>query len=151
MAVLSLIISAVALLGVMVSLLYQYQQTRIAREESMRTYHRELSEMAINDPALRACWTGGSIASLSDEEARQALFANMVVSWWLSVYLIKEMTDDQAGLQLEEFFRENANREYWARNRMSWRRFTDAASSKRERVFIDIVEVKFHSATTQHP
>ncbi|WP_414930838.1 DUF6082 family protein [Streptomyces sp. Je 1-369] len=105
--------------------------------------------------ALPVCVCAGhrstSISGLSEEEARQALFANMVVSWWQSVYLIKEMTDEQLALQLESFFCESANREYWARNRMSWRSFADAASSKREKVFVGMVEAQFHSAMTQRP
>ncbi|WP_431312922.1 DUF6082 family protein [Streptomyces silvensis] len=58
MAVISLVVSMAALAAAGISLVYQARQTRFIREEIMRSSHRELLGMTINDPTLRASWGG---------------------------------------------------------------------------------------------
>ncbi|MEV0553143.1 DUF6082 family protein [Streptomyces sp. NPDC050597] len=147
-AIISLIISAAALVGVTVSLIYQSRQTKISREENMRVYHRELLSMAINDPVLRVCW-GGDVANLPEEKARQVMFSNMIVNWWQSAYIVKDSTDEQLALLLDTFFRGEIGREYWALTAESWRRLSKAADSKRKNRFVSIVDERYRAAMAQ--
>lgn len=150
MAIISLIISAAAMVGVAVSLIYQSRQTKISREENMRVYHRELLGMAMNDPALRVCW-GEPMASLPEEKARQVMFSNLIVSWWQSAYIVKDSTDEQLALLLDSFFRGEIGREYWALSGESWRTISEAADSKRKKRFVFIVDERYRAALAQSP
>ncbi|MER5472817.1 DUF6082 family protein [Streptomyces sp. NPDC002685] len=147
MALVSLVISAAALVGVLISLVYQSRQTRYSREENMRAHHRELLGMVIQDPSLRVCW-GGTMDGLPEEKARQITFANMIVSWWQSSYVVKDVTDGQLSLNLESFFRGEIGREYWALSRTGWRDLAEATRSARKKRFVEIVDAKYESAVT---
>lgn len=150
MAAISLIISAAALVGVLISLVYQSRQTRLSREENMRAYHRELIGVAIQDPSLRVCW-GGTVAGLPEEKARQIMFTNLIVSWWHSSYIMKDATDGELSLNLESFFRGDAGKEYWGMTRSGWRRLAEASRSARKRRFVEIVDAKYAAAEGRRP
>ncbi|MFD6432615.1 DUF6082 family protein [Streptomyces venezuelae] len=104
MALISLIISAAALAGVLVSLVYQSRQTRISQEGSIRESHRELLMLSLNDPVLRACW-GSPSNELPNDQARQVMFANLIVTWWQTQYVLKELGEAELAISLTTFFR----------------------------------------------
>ncbi|MFH8793844.1 DUF6082 family protein [Streptomyces sp. NPDC017941] len=149
MAIISLMVSAAALVAAGLSLVYQARQTRLVKDESMRSSHRELLGMALNDPTLRASW-GGTIAELPEETARQSMFANLIVTWWNSGYVINDMTDGQLSLLLESFFRGEVGRRYWSMAGQGWRDAAQLSKSKRQRRFVSIVDAKYESALTAH-
>ncbi|WP_051854548.1 DUF6082 family protein [Streptomyces sp. NRRL B-1347] len=144
MAVVSLFISAAALAGIALSLIYQSRQTRLSREESMRASHRELLVMSINDNVLRPCW-GSPLAELPEEKARQMLFANLIVSWWHSAYLIKETKDRQLRILCYGFFQGDVGREYWARARAGWSDLAAAGASAQTKRFVAIADEEYAS------
>ncbi|MFG2650956.1 DUF6082 family protein [Streptomyces sp. NPDC048436] len=148
-AVISLVVSVAALVAAGLSLVYQAQQTRLVRDESMRNHHRELLAMALDDPDLRVSW-GGTIAELPEETARQSMFANLIVTWWNSGYMIKDMSDGQLSLLLDSFFRGEVGREYWGRAGQGWRDAAQLSKSKRQKRFVSIVEAKYQSALAVH-
>ncbi len=144
MALLSLIISAAALVGVAVSLIYQSRQTRLSREENMRASHRELLVMSINDEILRPGW-GSPLAELPDATARQMLFSNLIVSWWHSAYMIKETTDQQVSLLFRDFFQGEISRAYWGRARAGWHELARAGNSAKTRRFVALANEEYRA------
>ncbi|MFC8126219.1 DUF6082 family protein [Streptomyces sp. NPDC057302] len=145
----SLVISAAALLGVVLSLVYQSRQTRFARDENVRAYHRELIGMAINNTDLRLCW-GGVLATLPQEKARQVMFSNLIVTWWHSSYMVKDLNDEQLSLSLDVFFRGEVGRRYWLENGSFWVSLMGAARSGRSRRFVAIVNARYRHAVAEH-
>ncbi|MEU6761719.1 DUF6082 family protein [Streptomyces sp. NPDC046853] len=144
-AAVSLTISIFALLGVVLSLVYQSRQTRLSREESVRAYHRDLIGMAIEDSELRVCW-GGDLATVPQEEARQIMFTNLIVTWWHSCYIVKDLNDEQLSLTLDIFFKGEVGRRYWLKNRAFWTDLMREANSGKSKRFVSIVDARYQHA-----
>ncbi|MFI8875486.1 DUF6082 family protein [Streptomyces sp. NPDC055243] len=147
MTVLSLIISAAALVGVAMSLIYQSRQTRLSREENMRASHRELLVMSINDEILRPCW-GSPLSELPEVVARQMLFSNLIVSWWHSAYMIKETTDQQVSLLFRHFFEGEISRAYWDRARAGWSELAHAGNSSKTKRFVSLADEEYRAVVS---
>ncbi|WP_030674332.1 DUF6082 family protein [Streptomyces sp. NRRL B-1347] len=145
MALTSLIISAAALAGVLVSLVYQSRQTRISQDGSIRASHRELLVLSLNDPVLRACW-GSPSNDLPDDQARQVMFANLIVTWWQTQYVLKELSEPELAISLGTFFRGEVGRTYWSRVHRGWWRVAEATHSKRKKRFVAIVDEHYRLA-----
>ena len=85
----SAFLTAVALGGVVISLLYQARSVRIAQEQAARTFHYDLLKMEMGDPfymnVMAAPW--GLRANLTDYDSlRQYHFGHMWVSYWEGKY-----------------------------------------------------------------
>ena len=72
----SAMLSAIALLGVVGSLLYQARQNRTQQQQFVRSLQFDLFRMSLEDPSLRHAW-GGFNMSLSPQEWRLHSFASM--------------------------------------------------------------------------
>lgn len=138
----SLLVSSAAFVAVSVSLNHQVRQVKIARDENIRTQHRELLVMSINDPSLRKCWGGShsSMANRTEEEQRQAIFTNLIFFWYYSAYLIEDINDDQLRINLTGFFRGEIGRSYWASGRTRWLALVNATASDRKKQFMSIAD-----------
>lgn len=147
----SLLISSAALSVVAMSLAYQARQTKLSREENMRTYHRELLLISINDASLRKCWGGGnsSIEARPEEEQRQLIFANLIFSWYAWSYSIEDITDAQLRINLTSFFRGEIGRDYWRSGRSSWMELVSASRFERRRKFALIADACYQSVLDQ--
>jgi Family of unknown function (DUF6082) len=116
----SALLAALALVGVVLSLLYQARDVNIAREQASRTFHNELLRMELEDPiymeALGAPW--GMQMATDYDSLRQFNFIHMWVSYWQSRYLLNELPE--TGLRTTaalELFNSKAGRDYWSANR----------------------------------
>jgi uncharacterized protein YjiS (DUF1127 family) len=113
----SALLTALALGGIVLSLLYQARDVGIAREQARRAVHNELLKMELEDPlymeALGAPW-GLNIAT--DHDSLRAFnFVNMWVSFWESRYQLHEMSDKEVRHSATwELFNGTAGREYWS-------------------------------------
>ncbi|MFJ9818741.1 DUF6082 family protein [Streptomyces sp. NPDC101151] len=150
-SVISVAISAAALAIVAVSLAYQSRQIKIAQDEAMRSRHRDLVIMSMNDPALQASWGGMPFPGVSAERRSQLLFANLIFSWYFSSYLLKDANDAQLRVNLKSFFQGEIGREYWSVSRLGWLELMDSAATKRKRRFSSIAESCYQSATAGTP
>ncbi|HEV2781669.1 MAG TPA: DUF6082 family protein [Actinophytocola sp.] len=52
----SAVIAAIALLGVMISLVIQSREAKAARKSARRAHHVEMMRMAMDDPRYMECW-----------------------------------------------------------------------------------------------
>ena len=114
----SALISALALGGVAVSLLYQSRELRTGREESSRTSHYRLLKMEMDDPFYMAIMASdwGKNVGLSDYDSlRKYEFVHMWISFWESQYKLREMSDSELRNETcDELFASPAGRKYWA-------------------------------------
>lgn len=101
-----------ALIGVAASLVLQARESVANRELAQRTTHSDLLSKALDDPALRACW--GPSFHGNDEQDRQHLYSNMIVSFWRSMFEIGKITEDQLGALSAQMFADAAGRRYWS-------------------------------------
>ncbi|MFF7977479.1 DUF6082 family protein [Streptomyces sp. NPDC007905] len=146
-SLISVIISAAALAIIAVSLAYQSRQIKITQDEAMRSRHRDLVIMSMDDPTLQESWGGMPFPGVSAERRRQLLFANLIFSWYFSSYLLKDANDAQLRVNLGAFFQGEVGRQYWSLSRSGWLELIDSAETKRKRDFSSIAESCYRSAT----
>jgi uncharacterized membrane protein len=113
----SAMLSSLALVGVIVSLLFQSRDNQNAREQTTRTLQFELLRMAMEDPALMTA--GGAPWDLdipSDSSSiRQFLYVQIWTSFLGGNYTIGELPESAVRhIASHELFRSEAGRNYWA-------------------------------------
>jgi hypothetical protein len=112
----SAILSALALGGIVASLLYQSRDSRIAHEQMTRTFQFELIKLELEDPSLMAAtgapW-GIDVPSDSDS-LREFLYVQMWVSYLVGIYATGALSASTARqIAALELFRGKAGRAYW--------------------------------------
>jgi hypothetical protein len=105
-------LSAVALVGVAASLIYQARQTAMASEDTSRASHRELIMMALEDPSLLPCWEPSSVP-LTALEMKQIFFTNLIVTNWLANYRMNRLNDEAMRAIFAKHFRGEIARKQW--------------------------------------
>lgn len=113
----SALVSSLALVGIVISLLYQARAGHTAREQSIRSLQQQLIRMEMEDPALMtaagAPW-GLSIPAES-QQIREHLYLHMWTLFWSGSYVVGEMSDIATRMMVaNELFNSAAGRRYWA-------------------------------------
>lgn len=111
----SALITALALGGVVISLLYQARDVNATRSQAIRTFQFELLRMELEDADLmwasEAPW--GTVASADYRRLRQHIFVHMWLSFWESQFLLNEMSSRSVRSAAKELFNGESAREYW--------------------------------------
>ena len=147
----SALLTALALGGVVISLIYQARDVRTTREQSARAFHYDLLKMEMADPlymeALGAPWNIGK--QINDfESMRQYNFVHMWVSYWESLYVQRQMSEPVLrSLMAEELFRGTPGRIYWASTGEARR----ALSEGRQIRFAKIMSEEYEKAVASGP
>jgi hypothetical protein len=111
----SALITALALGGVVISLLYQARDVRAARSQAIRKFQFELIQMELEDADLM--WASGAPWGMTipaDHRAlRRHIFVHMWLSFWEDQFLLNEMSAKSVRLAARELFSGAPAREYW--------------------------------------
>jgi hypothetical protein len=114
----SALLSALALGGVVISLLYQARDLRIASEQAARTFHSDLLRMEMDDPFYMEIMAATGIPGegpFDFDSLRRRQFIHLWVSHWESQYKLGEMTDDNVRYTASaELFNSSEGRRYWS-------------------------------------
>lgn len=141
-ALISTLISSIALVAVAISLLLQGRQLRISQLEASRVAQSALIQMGLANPSLAA-----GVFGFSDGEwLAKAALANWQVKTWEMSYLIKAMSAKSVKVQAGELFASDFPREWWSRVREL---YGFDATTKREREFFAIVDTEFETKQRQ--
>jgi hypothetical protein len=130
----SVVISALALLGIAFSLVAQNHQAAIAKEYSHREQQSALLKMAIDDPALLACWGSGSsdLFGKTEERRRQMLYLTIVFTFWYSSWKVGALSEGTVRGNIADIFQGELARSFWS-----------IARQTRSRIHSDSAEVAF--------
>src|SRR5579862_4180541 len=111
----SALITALALGGVVISLLYQVKDVTAARSQAIRKFQFELLRMELEDADLMwasgAPW--GSPGPADYRSLRRHIFVHMWLSFWESQFVLKEMSAKSARLAVRELLSSQPARDYW--------------------------------------
>jgi hypothetical protein len=141
-ALVSTLISSIALVGVAVSLLLQSRQLRTSQLEASRVAQSALIQMTLGNPSLAAEAFG-----FSDEEwFVKAALTNWQVKYWEMSYSIKAISAESVRVQAAELFASEFPRLWWSRFRELFR--VDA-TTKREGEFFVIIDTEFERKQRQ--
>lgn len=142
----SAIIAAIALLGVVATLIVQSREAKAARLNAHRGYHAELMRMAMDDPRYMECW-GPYLTESFDAEV-QLSYVNLIVSQWYAEYHIGELSDASLRMNAASVFSSVPGRHYWETSRANWR---NNYSGRRVRRFYQILEDRYREAVKRPP
>jgi hypothetical protein len=137
-AIISTLISSVALAGVALSLLLQARQLRTNQIQVARTAHLELIKMTLSDPSMAA-----ETLAIEDSEAyAKEVYLNWNLHYfWLS-YGINQLSEPVLRNNARELFRAEFPRKWWSWSSKDW----ELATSRRDREFFTIVDSEFQRA-----
>lgn len=142
----SAVISVLALVGVVLTLVYQARETKRAREETRRQAMSELLKMAMTDPDLDECW--GPVPEPDDPKTRkQQLYTNMIVSAWEMSFEMGAIPERRLRYAANEMLRGQVGRDYWRDSREA--RLSTSAN-RRERRFHQIIDDEYQKVIRSH-
>ena len=142
-AVISELISSIALVGVVITLLLESRQLRTSQIQTSRTFHVELIRLGLDYPAV-ASVIGPEVSS---EDYQKYAFLGLLLESWELDYELKTMSAKAIQAQARAMFKSDYARTWWAGvARTAW---NDAAAAKSEKEFFALVDGEF-SATRSH-
>lgn len=142
----SAIIAAVALLGVMISLVIQSREARAVRKSARRAHHVELMRMAMDDPRYMECW--GPYVTDTFAAEGQYTYINLIVAHRYSEYEVREMSEVLLRATAKYVFASAPGRVYWQNGGRFWR---DNYSGRRARRFYRVLEETYQEAIKKPP
>jgi len=142
----SAIIAAVALLGVVSSLIIQSREAKADRVNAQRAHHTELMRMAMDDPKYMECW--GPYLTESFVTERQDVYINLIVAQWYTAHEIGELNDVLLRATAAPVFASVPGRRYWEASGAFWR---DNYSGRRARRFYRILDEAYREAIKKPP
>ncbi|WP_371784845.1 DUF6082 family protein [Streptosporangium subroseum] len=141
------LLTALALLGIVGSLIVQVRDVHIARMQAHRESHLELVRMLMDDPVYqRAHGFPDSPPHLKDE-VRQRVYNNLWMSFWSISFELGTISEGEVRDATSTIFNGEASRIYWKNARA-----VRARSAKgRQRRFVRIVDEEYREALAAGP
>lgn len=140
----SAVIAAIALTGVVMSLILQRHEALVARRSTMRALHVDLMKLAMDDPVYMECW--GEYVTENFDTERQFTYVNLIVSHWHAMYEIGECTDAILHSMATELFSGEPGRRFW---KIAGSGRIKRAQNRKIRRFYEIIEKAYREALTR--
>ena len=135
-ATVSIVISAIALVGATVSLIFQARQLRISLLQSLRTMHAESTRMAFDHPEI--------VAKVEGDDDPELVAKSVYVNWNMQhmkmSFLLRSTPRDLVRTEAELMFKAPFVRDFWKSARPVYKM---EARSRRENEFVKIVDDVF--------
>jgi hypothetical protein len=144
----SALLTALALIGVVISMIFQVRAIKVSLSSSIRDQHYHLIEMALADPLYFQAWGHDPNAFGGSEASRQTVYTNLIVSFWESSYRLGYIGADSLHGDLAVLFRGEAGRRFWEFSRNDRMQI---AQNRRDRQFSEIAEEEYQKAVTAGP
>ncbi|MBB2944122.1 hypothetical protein FB565_003851 [Actinoplanes lutulentus] len=136
----SALLSAIALSGVVASLLFQQRQIRQQVADIEGQHHMELVKLAIDNPELIEVLDGESANS---SQARKEIYANLTLMYWLRLWELGQIDNDQLRTMASRMFLSAVSRCWWRRVGGIW---IGTRERPQRRAFMSIVSEEMTSA-----
>ncbi|MET7708964.1 DUF6082 family protein [Micromonospora sp. NPDC005413] len=115
----SVLLSALALVGVVATVISQTRQSGIALEYAQRDQHAMLLKMAIDDASLMECW-GSLTQDLDPQRRRQRAYINLILNFWAATWQLDGMPESQLrGLLASDIFATEMGLSFWEQARLT--------------------------------
>jgi Family of unknown function (DUF6082) len=109
----SALLSALALVGVAVSVLFQRREIRFSRVEASRTRHHELMMLGMENPSYFNIF--GAPQDVSTDVQRSFVYINMHLQFWQMLWEFSDMSEAELRFHAQGMFSSSLGREYWRR------------------------------------
>lgn len=125
----------------------QHETARRVAEAAIREQHRQLLQMALDDPRLMTVWPQYA-PDMPEELTRQFMYANLIVSHLSMCWELGYLDDDACASSLYYTFSSVTMRQFWEQTRAArdcatphtgkMRQFYDAAEMAYQRQLLDL-------------
>lgn len=109
----SALLSALALIGVSVSVLLQLREVRFSRLEARRTRHYELTRLAMEDPSYQKIFVFPEDPSI--EVTRAFAYINQYLQFWQMLWEFSDISETELRVQARGLFNTSVGRDFWRR------------------------------------
>ena len=131
----SALLDAAALVGVVVSMLFQVRESALSRVQAGRSRHFELIQMAMQDPLLMQAFHS---LSDSDEANRLNAYVSLLIQNLQMLWDSHDIEEDELRSNLADLLVTEAGRRYWQQfGHVRMALFTDR---RRQQEFIRIID-----------
>jgi Family of unknown function (DUF6082) len=137
-AIISTLISSIALAGVAVSLLIQARQLRISQLQVTRAAQFDLLKVGFDRPDI-----AGAILDTDSDFFSKGIYINWTMQYLQLGHDIKTLTPNAIRVELTTMFDAEFPRTWWTRARPYW---VAEATSKRQISFISLIDDVFEKA-----
>jgi Family of unknown function (DUF6082) len=138
-AIISTLISSIALVAVAISLFLQSRQLRASQLQAARTTQAELIKLAVDNPKL----ISEALGHADPDSYVRGVFVNWAFKSLELGYSMKAFSAESVGVQASRLFDAKYPREWWMSARDI---YAIEAATKRERQFLIIVNKAFDQA-----
>ncbi len=145
----SILISTVALAGVVLSLVFQLRQTRTSDEQSVRDNHLQLTSLVLGNPELLRAWSP-PVTPVPFVRHQQHIVASLALGELLHRFRIGHLSADKLTVKLNGHFRHEIAREQWQREGPGWLR-TMNAGDRRDRIFVRLAQDRYEASVAAGP
>ncbi|WP_285582430.1 DUF6082 family protein [Actinoallomurus iriomotensis] len=140
---LAVLVAALALVGVMVQLNLQRQETRASRLETHKNLHQQLRLLAMEDPLYMACWGTFEMGQATTfDQKRQFQYLNLLFLSWLTSQRVGLPTWD-LHVVLPGLFAGESGRNYWRLCRDIW---SSTYTAPPEKALFDLIDAEYQKA-----
>ncbi|MFD0851204.1 DUF6082 family protein [Actinomadura adrarensis] len=112
----SAVLSALALVGIAITLVLQAREVKVGREQGQRLLHVDLLKMAMENPLYRRAW-GPSPPGRDPDADLQQIYVNLIISEWQTSFELRTMDEDLLRAVATTLFRGEPGRRFWAEAR----------------------------------
>jgi Family of unknown function (DUF6082) len=139
----SAVVSAIALVGIVTSLVIQQKQNRVMEEQTVRQRHFELVRLTMDDPKFLDVW-----GARPDVDYDPALlgFATLVVSHWLMLWRIGNIDEEALRRNATAYFAGGIGRDHWRRSGPGW-----STPDRQAERFVAIMDEEYRRALSAGP
>lgn len=137
----SALLSVVAIIGVIATLVYQAREVKVAREEARRAAMSDLLKMAMQDPDFNECW-GPTGLDEPFTDQRQHMYVNLILSQWQVSFETGALGEKRLRVIAAEMFRGRVGRKFWADAREVRLATTE---NRRAQRFHQVLDEAYHS------
>jgi hypothetical protein len=131
----SALLDAAALVGVVVSVLFQVRESALSRVQAGRSRHFELIQMAMQDPLLMQAFHS---LSDSDEANRLNAYVSLLIQNLQMLWDSHDIEEDELRANLSDLLVTEAGRRYWQQfGHVRMALFTDR---RRQQEFVQIID-----------
>jgi hypothetical protein len=131
----SALLDAAALVGVVVSVLFQVRESALSRVQAGRSRHFELIQMAMQDPLLMQAFHS---LSDSDEANRLNAYVSLLIQNLQMLWDSHDIEEDELRANLSDLLVTEAGRRYWQQfGHVRMALFTDR---RRQQEFVRIID-----------